>query len=145
MAGPYRGVNLVLRVQINSVWYTLDVVEGVDIDFGYEGGPESKFGSRTKTISAGSKKISFTITRWYFADEDQEDLLLDLFDDETEFVLDGKLVDKDGDAISNTTITLSGCKILGWKPRAGSAEDILGEEASGYATDWDFSSFGNSP
>lgn len=141
MAGPYRGVNMVLRVQIGSTWYTVGVVEGSDIDFGYEGGPEAYYGSRTKMHSAGSKRISFTITRWYYTDDDQEDLLLDLFTGETSFTLEGYLVDKDGTQISDTTISLSSCRLYGWKPRTGAADDIIGEEARGHALDWDFTGF----
>jgi len=141
MAGPYRGVNLVLRVQIGSTWYTVGCVEGSDIDFGYEGGPESCYGTRIKSHSAGSKKITFTLTRWYYTDVGQEDLLLDLFTGETSFSLEGYLVDKDGVQISNTTIKLTGCRLYGWKPRTGGAEDILGEESRGSATDWDFTGF----
>jgi len=141
MAGPYRGTNLVLRVQIGAQWYTVGVVEGCDIDFGFEGGPEPCYGTRIKSHSMGSKRISFTITRWYYTDDDQEDLLLDLFTAETPFTLEGYLVNQSGVQISNTTIQLTGCKIYRWRPRTGGADDILGEEASGFATDWDFSGF----
>ena len=141
MAGPYRGVNLVLEVTIVLTDYTIGVVEGSDIDFGYEGGPESCYGTRIKTHSAGSKAITFTITRWYYTDEAQEDLLLDLFTGETSFTLKGHLIDKDGDLISDTEIKLTGCRLYGWKPRTGGAEDILGEEARGSATNWDFTGF----
>ena len=67
--------------------------------------------------------------------------MLDLFDDETEFDISGYLIDKDGSTISDTTIVISGCKILSWKPRTGGADDVLGEEARGFGTDWDFSGF----
>lgn len=144
MANLFRGVNLVLVVTIGATPYTLGCVEGSDIDLGYEGGPESCYGTRVKRHSAGSKKISFTLTRWYYADEGQEDLLLDLCDDETEFDLEGSLVDKDGNAISDTTIKITGCRVYNWKPRTGGAEDVIGEEARGYATDWDFSGFDKS-
>jgi len=140
----FRGVNLVIVVTISGTPYTLGCVEGNDIDLGYEGGPESCFGTRVKRHSAGSKKISFTLTRWYYADEGQEDLLLDLADNETEFTITGYLIDKDGNTISNTTIEITGCRLYNWKPRTGGAEDIIGEEARGFATDWDFSGFANS-
>jgi len=145
MAGPYRGVNMVIKITSGGSDYTVGVVEGVDFDFGYEGGPEPKYGSRTKSHSAGSKKVSFTITRWYYTDSGQQDLLLDLFKNETEFTLEGYLVDKDGNTIANTTIKITGCRLYRWRPRTGGADDILGEEASGFGTDWDFTGFANSP
>lgn len=141
MAGPYRGVNMVLQLDSGGGYVTIGVVEGSDIDFGYEGGPESCFGTRLKTHSAGSKKISFTITRWYYTSTNAQDLLLDLFTGETSFSLKGYLVDKDGVKIGTTEIVISGCRLYGWKPRTGSAEDIIGEEARGFGTDWDFSGF----
>lgn len=143
--GPYRGVNLVIEVNYGGQDYTVGFVEGVDIDLGYEGGPEPKYGSRTKSHSAGSKRVSFTITRWYYTDAGQEDLLLDLFTDETSFTLKGHLVDADGDEIADTEIQITGCRLYSWKPRTGGAEDILGEEARGFGTDWSFSSFAPSP
>lgn len=145
MAGPYRGVNLVLQIDSNGGFVTVGVVEGSDIDFGYEGGPEACYGTRTKSHSAGSKRITFTITRWYYTDSGQQDLLLDLFNNETTFVLQGYLVDKDGVQIANTTIKLTGCRLYRWHPRTGGADDILGEEASGSATGWDFTGFASSP
>lgn len=142
MVNLYRGVNLVLTVDANGSTYIVGCVEGSDIDLGYEGGAEPCYGTRIKTIGAGSKKISFTLTRWYYADSGQEDLLLDLFDKETEFDLNGYLIDKDGNTISDTTISITGCKLLNWKPRTGGADDVLGEEARGFATDWSFTDFG---
>lgn len=144
MAGPYRAVNLVLQVTIGETTYTVGCVEGSDIDFGYEGGPEACYGTRTKSHSAGSKRISFTLTRWYYTDVGQEDLLLDLFKDETSFTLKGHLVDKDGVTISDTEIVITGCRLYRWRPRTGGADDIVGEEASGFGTDWDFSGFDKS-
>ena len=141
MVELYRGVNMVLTVDSNGSPVIIGCVEGSDIDLGYEGGAESCYGTRTKTIGAGSKKVSFTITRWYYSDVGQEDLLLDLFDDETEFDISGYLIDKDGQTISDTTILITGCKILSWKPRTGGAEDVLGEEARGFGTNWDFTGF----
>jgi hypothetical protein len=137
----YRGHNLVLKVTVNGQEYTVGVVEGADIDFGFEGGPEAIYGSRTKRHSVGTKRISFTITRWYYADDDQEDLLLDLFTEETEFTLEGSLIDNDDNPVADTAIKLLDCRIYRWRPRTGGADDILGEEASGFALDWDFSEF----
>ena len=142
--GPFHGTNLVLRVKIYLTWYIVGVVEGCDFDFGFEGGPESIFGQRAKRHSMGSKRIPFTITRWYYTDTDQEDLLLDLFKAETSFELEGYLINNEGVQISKTAIVMKDCKIYGWKPRTGSADDIIGEEARGFATDWDFSNFDKS-
>ena len=141
MAGPYRGVNLVIEVEIAGSTYTVGVVEGSDFDFGYEGGPESCYGTRIKSHSAGSKKITFTLTRWYYTDTGKEDLLLDLLINETSFILKGHLIDKAGVEISNTEFAITGCRLYGWKPRTGGAEDILGEEATGSGTDWSFTGF----
>ena len=141
MGGPYRGVNMVIKITKDATEYTVGTVEGVDFDFGYEGGPEACYGTRIKKHSAGSKRVSFTLRRWYYSDEGQEDLLLDLFQNELEFTLEGYLVDKDGNPISNTTIKITGCRLYRWRPRTGGADDIIGEEASGFRTDWDFSGF----
>jgi hypothetical protein len=127
---------MVLVISYGSTYYTLSVVEGLDISLGYEGGPEAKYGSRLKSHSVGSKSASFTITRWYYADATQEDLLLDLFDGELQFTLNGSLQTNAGVAIANTTIQLNNCLIYRWRPRTGGADDIMGEEASGYALDW---------
>jgi len=145
LAGPYRGVNMVIQVDGGSGYVTVGCVEGSDIDFGYEGGPESCYGTRVKSHSAGSKKIPFTLTRWYYTDSGQQDLLLDLFKNETIFTMKGYLIDKSGVQISKTEIVITGCRLYGWKPRTGSAEDIIGEEARGSGTDWDFSGFANTP
>ena len=141
MVGNYRGTNFVIKITQGENEYIVGVVEGIDLDFGYAGGPEPYFGSRTKKHSAGSKTVSFTIRRWYYADTGQEDLLLDLFQNETEFTLEGYLIDKNGNTIGNTTIKLLNCRLYRWRPRTGGADDIIGEEASGYALDWDFTGF----
>jgi hypothetical protein len=127
---------MVLVITYGSTDYTLSVVEGLDISLGYEGGPEAKYGSRLKSHSVGSKSASFTITRWYYADATQEDLLLDLFGGELQFTLKGSLQTNAGVAIANTSIQLNNCLIYRWRPRTGGADDIMGEEASGYALDW---------
>jgi len=141
MAGPYRGHNLVLEVVVDGQTYTVGLVDGTDMDFGFEGNPEPVYGQRTKVHNLGTKRVTFTITRWYYADDDQEDLLLDLFLNETPFSLSGYLIDNAGTPISDTTITLVDCMIYRWRPRTGGADDILGEEASGSALDWDFTAF----
>lgn len=136
MAGPYRCTNLVIVITAGGTPYTVGVVEGLDIDLGYEGGAEPVYGSRTRVHSAGSKTVTFTLTRFFYADATQEDLLLDLFGNETTFTLQGSLVDADGAAIANTTIIITGCRLYRWRPRTGGADDIIGEEASGQGTGW---------
>lgn len=144
--GNYRCTNMVLKITYSGTEYTLGVVEGLDISLGFEGSPEAVYGTRIKKHGHGSKAASFTITRWFYADlnkpdapalqTSQEALLLDLFDGEVEFTLEGSLITNANVDIPNTSITLTGCMIYRWRPRTGGADDIIGEEASGYATDW---------
>jgi len=143
--GPYRCVNMVVTVTINSTPYTVGVVEGMDIQIGYAGGAEPYYGSRTRKHSAGSRDVTFTITRWYYADDGQQNMFLNLITDETEFDLEGSLVDKDGAPIANTTLKITGCRLYKYRPRTGGADDIIGEEGSGQATGWDISGFAPTP
>lgn len=136
MLANYRCTNMVLVITCGGTDYTLSVVEGLDISIGFEGGPEPTYGTRTKSHSVGSKAASFTITRWFYSDPTQEDLLLDLFNGELEFTLKGSLITNAGVAIPNTTIQLNNCLIYRWAPRTGSADDIIGEEGRGWALDW---------
>lgn len=133
---------MVVTITIGGTPYTVGVVEGMDIQIGYKGGPEPYYGSRTPKHSAGSREVTMTVTRWYYSDTGQEDLLLNLITDETEFDLEGSLVDKDGSSISNTTLKITGCRLYKYRPRTGGADDIIGEEASGSGTGWDISGFG---
>lgn len=135
--GPYRCTNLVVKITTPTGEVIVGVVEGLDIDLSFAGGPEPHYGSRIKKHSAGSKGASFTITRWFYTDEGLEDLLLDLFDGEIEFDLEGSLETNAGVAIPNTSIKLICCRIYRWRPRTGGADDIIGEEASGSALDWE--------
>jgi hypothetical protein len=130
-----------MKVQIvaGTTTYTVGVVEGLDINLGYEGGAEPYYGSRVRRHSAGSKTATFTLTRWFYADATQEDLLLDLFSGELSFTLTGSLIDNSGVAIANTTVSITGCRLYKWRPRTGGADDIIGEEASGSGTDWTIS------
>lgn len=132
----YRCTNLKIIVTVGSTNYTIGVCEGMDVDLGYEGGAEPVYGSRTRQHSAGSKVINFSLTRWFYADTGQEDLLLDLFHTETIFTIVASIVDNAGSPVSNTSITLTGCRLYRWRPRTGGADDIVGEEASGQATGW---------
>ena len=144
ITGPFRCTNMVIQIVSGVTTYTVGVVEGVDIDMTYAGGAEPTYGTRIRKHSAGSKQVKFSLSRWYYADSGQEDLLLDLFDAETSFSLVGYLVDMNGTEIKNdgtsaTKITLTGCRLYRWRPKTGGADDIVGEEASGEATDWTLS------
>lgn len=143
MVGPYRCVNMVVKIDT----ITIGVVEGLDIDLQYAGGAEPIYGSRTRRHSAGSKQAKFTITRWYYTDVGREDYLLDLFNDETLFTLTGYLVDAAGVEIRDvngalcTELVITGCRLYRWRPKTGSADDIIGEEATGEATGWTLTNF----
>lgn len=139
--GPFRCVNMIVSIITTHGTYTVGVVEGMDIQLGYKGGPEAVYGSRKPIHSAGSYDATFTLTRWYFADSGQEDLLLNLFQAELEFQLSGSLVDAKGNAQTNSTLKLTGCRMYKYRPRTGGAEDIIGEEAQGSATFWDVTGF----
>ena len=135
-AGPFRCINMRLVITSGLSSYTLGVVEGFDMQLGYEGGAEPYYGSRVRKHSAGSKNATFSITRWFYSDTGQQDLLMDLFQAETEFTLVGDLIDNAGSPIATTSTTLTGCRLYKWRPRTGAADDIIGEEASGEATNW---------
>ena len=143
-AGPFRCINMRIIITVGVTPYTIGVVEGYDIQMGYEGGAEPYYGSRTRKHSAGSKTPTFSITRWFYADAQQENLLLDLFLNETEFTLEGDLITNAGvliattaaPTVSVTKISLTGCRLYKYRPRTGAADDIIGEEASGEATNW---------
>ena len=136
MAGPYRCINMRIQATVGTTTYIIGVVEGYDIQLGYEGGAEPYYGSRTRKHSAGSKHATFSITRWFYADATQENLLLDLFLNETEFTLKGDLINNAGTPIATTEVSLSNCRLYKWRPRTGAADDIIGEEAQGEAIDW---------
>jgi hypothetical protein len=135
-SGPFRCINMRLVATVGGTDYTLSVVEGYDIQMGYEGGAEPYYGSRTRKHSAGSKTATFSITRWFYSDAGQENLLLDLFLNETEFTLTGDLIDNNGTPIATTEISLTQCRLYKYRPRTGAADDIIGEEASGEAINW---------
>jgi hypothetical protein len=67
--------------------------------------------------------------------------LLNLFQSEVEFKLSGMLYDKSGQAVSQSTLTITGCRLYKYRPRTGGANDIIGEEASGSGTNWDLTGF----
>jgi hypothetical protein len=142
MAGPYRCVNMVLSITAGGTNYTVGVVEGLNIQVGFKGGAEPYYGTRIPKVSAGSKDVSFTITRWFYADatvsggHTQESLLLDLFLNEVDFTLEGNLQDNAGIPVANTKISITGCRVMKWRPRTGHADDIIGEEGEGVGTNW---------
>ena len=141
--GPYRCVNMVLKIYTASApsGYVLGVVEGADIQLDYKGSADPVYGCRIPIISLGAYEVTFTITRWYFADDSQKDLLLNLFASETSFSLSGQLYDNTGTSVSNSKLTITGCKIMKYRPKTGAANDIIGEEASGSGTNWDLTGF----
>lgn len=139
--GPFRCVNMVVTMVVGITTYTVGVVEGMDIQLEYAGGPEPYYGSRIRKHSAGSKTVTFTVTRWYYADAAQEDLLLNLMDAETIFTLKGSLVDANGTPIANTTLEIDGCRLYKYRPKTGGADDIIGEEGSGSGTNWVLTNF----
>jgi hypothetical protein len=140
--GPFRCVNMLVKIITPSGHtYTVGVVEGMDITMSYKGGPEAIYGTRIQVHSAGAFDVTFTLTRWYFADAGQQDLLLNLMQSEVEFQLEGMLYDKSGQAVSQSTLKITGCRIYKYRPRTGGANDIIGEEGSGSGTNWDLSEF----
>jgi hypothetical protein len=139
--GPFRCVNMVVKITGPHATYTVGVVEGMDIQMSFKGGIEPIYGTRVPKHSAGSFDVTFTITRWYFADSGQQDLLLNLFNNEIIFSLEGDLYDASGNAVSSSALKITGCKVYKYRPRTGGADDIIGEEASGFGTNWDISGF----
>lgn len=137
----FKCLNLSLVVKYDGKEYTLGCVEGTNFSMGREGAPEPYYGSVTKRHSIGTKKGSLTISRWYYVDEGQESLLLDMFNDKTVFDLTGSLIEEDGTPIDNTSITFKDCVIYNWNPKTGGADDTLGEEAEVHFLDWDISEF----
>jgi hypothetical protein len=125
----------------NPSGFIVGVVEGADITIGYKGGAEPIYGTRIPVVSVGSFEVSFSLTRWYFADDSQRDLLLNLMEGELNFTMQGQLYDNSGAAVPNSVIKITGCRILKYRPRMGGADDIIGEEATGVGTNWDISGF----
>jgi hypothetical protein len=127
---------MLVKLNYGGTLYTIGVVEGFDINLGYAGGAEPYYGSRIKKHSAGSKEATFSITRWFYSDTGQENLLLDMFLNEVEFDLEGDLQTNAGVPIPFTQLKLTGCRDYKYRPRTGHADDIIGEELSGHATNW---------
>jgi hypothetical protein len=132
----YRCTNLIISICVGENIYDVGTVEGVDIDLGYNGKLELYYGEETPKHCVGGKIASFSLSRWFYADEGQEDLLLDLYNNKTVFNLRGSLADNNGVAIPHTSIVVTECRLYKYKPLTGKADDIIGEEARGFGTDW---------
>lgn len=137
----YRGVNLNTVITFNGVNYTIAGIMGAEIDLAYSGGADSCYSTRVKAVSAGSRKVFFIITRLFCSDTPNMDLFVNLFKRRELFDMGTNLLDKDGVLISNTYVILKNCKIYGWKQITGGANDTIGEQIKGYATDWDITDF----
>ena len=114
-----------MLLKINGT--TVDVVEGANIEMESEGGIEYYYGSRAGKHSYGGRKGTFSVRRWY-KDNDDGDLLYDLFELELPFSLSGEI-----NGVANSSITLSNCVLNRYKLVMGGTGDIVAEEASGEA------------
>lgn len=133
---------MVLRIYTRSCQkgYVLGVVEGTDIQLGYANSKsEPVVGSQMPILSSGVYQVTFTISRFYFSDSNQKDLFIALFSTQTSFSLEGTIYDNRGNEVTGSTLQIMGCKILKYRPIMGNANDIIGEEASGYGTNWNLS------
>ena len=117
-----------LRIKIDGT--IVGVVESAGIELGYEGGTEPTYDADSPSHAIGTKKASFSIRRWLGVDSDK-DLLFDLFNQKLPFSMSSEVKNT-----NDTKLTLSNCKLYRWRYIMGSANDIVGEEASGEATDW---------
>ena len=128
MAGPYTCNDMV--VEIDGV--AVGVVTGMDIRLSREGaGVRHVYGSDTGYHVVGGKRGTFTLQRWYMTATDT-DLLFDLFDLELPFSLSGEIYN-----VSNSQITLSGCRAYTWRPVTGDPNSDVGEEVTGEAVGWE--------
>jgi hypothetical protein len=122
---PFRGVDFV--VIMNGV--TMEVVTSVDMRLTKEGGTvEHVYGSEEGRISTGGNRGTFTVQRWFAVDDTTTDLLYDIFNAKTKFLMTG--------TVNSQIIGLSGCRANSWRPILGDANAIIGEELSGEATSW---------
>lgn len=141
MGGPYRAINLKVSIITDTETFAVGQVEGCDVDLGYEGQPETVYGSRNKSHSTGSKKVAFSLSRWFYTDTPNEDLFINLMKNEETFTLRTSLVNGDGIDIPNTTVDVTGCTVFNWKEITGGADDIVGESINGFGEDWSFTGF----
>jgi hypothetical protein len=127
MAGPFKCKRM--RIKIGND--TLGVVEAYDIELIREGGVTPHYDSETGKHAVGTRHATFRIRRWFYADTNQEDLIYDLFHNETPFNMSGEIT-----SVTGSKITLSACLIYNYSPRTGGANDIVAEEGRGEALDW---------
>jgi hypothetical protein len=119
----------VLTIQVAGT--TVGVVTGLDISLTREGGTVTHvYGSNTGAIATGGDRATFRLQRWFMADTDT-DLLYDLFNDKTGFVLQGQLA-----GMAGAVVSISGCKANTWRLITGDANAIVGEEVSGEGVGW---------
>lgn len=126
MAGPFKAK----RMRVTVAGTIVGVVEGMSIELIKEGGVEFYYDSETGKHAKGTRHATFSVRRWYKTDTDT-DLLYDLFNDDIPFSLTGQLSN-----VSLSTIGLSNCEIYRYRLVTGTANDIVAEEASGEAVDW---------
>lgn len=126
MAGPYKLVNCVIKIDSNTV----GVVEGASMELTIEGGVAHYYGSDTGAHAQGGQRATFSLRRWYKSDTDTS-LLYDLFNDVLAFELTGEL-----SGVSGSIITLSDCRAYAYRPIMGGPNDIMAEEITGEAVTW---------
>lgn len=132
MAGPYTANSMLIQVTpAGGEAVTLGVVTALDINLSKEGGTVVHvYGSETGHIVTAGNRATFKIQRWFMSDTDT-DLLYDIFNDKTMFTLSGGIT-----GVSNSTISISGCRANSWRPVFGDANAIVAEEISGEGTGW---------
>ncbi len=131
VSGAFKCVHVLVKVD----GYTVGAVESMDVETSRDGGVEHYYGSTEGRHSIGGKKATFTVRRWFMADDDK-DLFYDLAwggPDQTPiaFGLSGEI-----NGVANSQLSLSNCIAYKYKPRWGSANDLVAEEISGEATSW---------
>jgi len=128
---PYKAKSLLISIVHPTLGtVALGVVEALNVELIKEGGVEFYYGSATGQHAKGTRHATFTIRRWFMADQDT-DLLYDLFNDDTVFHLYEEI-----NGVANSKVYLSACQIYRWRPVSGSANDIVAEEGVGEALDW---------
>ena len=133
----YRDTNYKIDIDVAGSVSTLNATS-FDCSVEYVGEANAHYGSRIKSHSAGSKIVKFTLTRMFYDGGSNEALLIGLFRDETEFDFDTYIVDKDGVSKNLVTLSFDNCRIYGWKQVTGAPDDIIGEQITGYATDFSY-------
>jgi len=127
-----------MRLDVNGT--ILDFVELVNIEVGHEGGVESKYGQTWTGTQykpwnrhkVGMHRVRFTIRRWYKAGV-SDDILYDLYDNDTEFTLKEYLNDITGEM---NGVEIYQCQIYRYTPETGTPNDIVIEEANGEGLTW---------